>query len=117
MRILYTVSSEKSLTCGQILPILQKLEKHFTVVEEDIVFVSSIKQAAWENLSKRNQVNKIFKEGKKKRIIICLLDVFVVFNKYLSYRGMTSEAFLRRPLHWTHALNTKFKTAALSGSA
>ncbi|XP_073693674.1 E3 SUMO-protein ligase ZBED1-like [Garra rufa] len=63
MRILYTstlcVSSEKSPTCGQILPILQKLEKHFTVVEEDTVFLSSIKQAVWENLSKRYQGDDI----------------------------------------------------------
>lgn len=66
MRILYTstlcVSSEKSPTCGQVLPIIQKLEKHFTVVEDDTVFVSSIKQAVWQNLSKRYQVNQIFKE-------------------------------------------------------
>lgn len=42
------VYSEKSPTCGQTLPILQKPEKHFTVEEEDTVFVSSIKQAVWE---------------------------------------------------------------------
>ncbi len=86
MRIVYTstlcVSSEKSPTCCQILPILQKLEKHFTVVEEDAVFVSSIKQAVWENLSKRYQVNKIFKEGNKKKNIYACLISFVVLNKY-----------------------------------
>ncbi|XP_057184479.1 uncharacterized protein LOC130550958 [Triplophysa rosa] len=63
MRILYTstlcVSYEKSPTCGQVLPILQKLEKHFTVVEDDTVFVSSIKQAVWQNLSKRYQRDDI----------------------------------------------------------
>nr|XP_055051178.1 uncharacterized protein LOC129436907 [Misgurnus anguillicaudatus] len=63
MRILYKstlcVSSEKSPTCGQILPIFQKLEKHFRVTEKDTVFVSSIKQAVWENLSKRYQGDDI----------------------------------------------------------
>ncbi len=86
MRIVYTstlcVSSEKSPTCSQILPILQKLEKHFTVVEEDAVFVSSIKQAVWENLSKRYQVNTIFKERNKKIYIYACLISFVVLNKY-----------------------------------
>lgn len=108
--LLHTVSSEKSPTCGQILPILQKLGKHFTVIEDDTVFVSSIKQAV---KTKRYLVNTFFSNKEK---INNMLDIFLVFNKYLSYRGMTSEAFLRRPLHWTHTLNTTLRTAALSGS-
>ncbi|KAF3834802.1 hypothetical protein F7725_027360 [Dissostichus mawsoni] len=39
MRMLYTitlcVSSDKSSTCGQIIPILQKLKAHLTIKEED----------------------------------------------------------------------------------
>ncbi|KAF3858502.1 hypothetical protein F7725_011703, partial [Dissostichus mawsoni] len=47
-------------TCGQILPILRKLDKHFTVDEEgDTVLVSSLKQAVWGNLSKRYQTDGI----------------------------------------------------------
>ncbi|XP_072571804.1 zinc finger BED domain-containing protein 4-like [Paramormyrops kingsleyae] len=46
MKLLYTstlcVSSEKSPTCGQILPILTKLEEHFTVAEQDTVFASTV---------------------------------------------------------------------------
>ena len=61
MRVLYTstlcVSTEKNPTCGQILPILKKLEVHFTVAEEDTAFVSNVKKKVWENLSKRYQVN------------------------------------------------------------
>jgi hypothetical protein len=41
-------------TCGQIKPILQKLEKHFTVKHED-KFMASIKEKVWENLSERYQ--------------------------------------------------------------
>ncbi|XP_034073833.1 zinc finger BED domain-containing protein 1-like [Gymnodraco acuticeps] len=63
MKVLYTstlcVSSEKSPTCGQILPILRKLEKHFSVEEGDTVLGSSLKQAVWGNLSKRYQTDGI----------------------------------------------------------
>ncbi|XP_016129599.1 zinc finger BED domain-containing protein 1-like [Sinocyclocheilus grahami] len=48
MRVLYTstlcVSCEKNATCGQIIPILQKLEEHFTMKDEDTMFVASIKE-------------------------------------------------------------------------
>lgn len=58
MRILYTstlcVSCEKNAPCGQIKPILQKLEEHFTVKHED-TFVATIKEKVWENLSERYQ--------------------------------------------------------------
>ncbi|ROL42279.1 Vomeronasal type-2 receptor 1 [Anabarilius grahami] len=63
MRILYTstlcVSCEKNATCGQILPILQKLEDHLTVKDEDTIFVASIKEKVWENLSQRYQNDDI----------------------------------------------------------
>ncbi|XP_056268962.1 E3 SUMO-protein ligase ZBED1-like [Pseudoliparis swirei] len=49
------VSSDKSPTCGQILPILQKLEAHYTVQEEDSAFVRSVKVNIWSDLSKRYQ--------------------------------------------------------------
>ena len=62
MKKLYTstlcVSSEKSPTCGQILPILKQLEKHFSVKEGDTVFALNVKQAVWGNLSKRYQSAK-----------------------------------------------------------
>ncbi|XP_073724429.1 uncharacterized protein [Misgurnus anguillicaudatus] len=63
MKMLYTstlcVSSEKSPTCGQILPILKKLEAHLAVKEEDTDFVSNLKKQVWANLSKRYQTDEI----------------------------------------------------------
>lgn len=60
MKVLYTstlcVSSEKSPTCGQILPILEKLKDHFTAQEGDSLFVSGIKQKVWTDLSGGYQV-------------------------------------------------------------
>ncbi|KAI2643113.1 E3 SUMO-protein ligase ZBED1 [Labeo rohita] len=59
MKLLYTstlcVSSEKSPTCGQILPILTKLEEHFTVAKQDTVFISTLKEKVWGDLEKRYQ--------------------------------------------------------------
>ncbi|XP_056120623.1 zinc finger BED domain-containing protein 4-like [Rhinichthys klamathensis goyatoka] len=59
MRMHYTstlaVSSEKSPTCGQILPILQKLRKHYTVQGDNSAFVRSVKENIWNDLSKRYQ--------------------------------------------------------------
>ncbi|XP_060746154.1 uncharacterized protein LOC132859418 [Tachysurus vachellii] len=59
MKIMYTstlcVSSDNTPTCGQVLPILQKLEEHFKFQEDDTVFVSGIKQKVWADLSKRYQ--------------------------------------------------------------
>ncbi len=63
MRVLYTstlcVSCEKNATCGQIIPILQKLEEHFTMKDEDTMFVGSIREKVWENLSQRYQDDDI----------------------------------------------------------
>ncbi|XP_077056088.1 E3 SUMO-protein ligase ZBED1-like [Siphateles boraxobius] len=63
MKVFYTstlcVSSEKSPTCGQILPILKKLEAHLAVKEGDTVFVSNLKKQVWANLSKRYQNDEI----------------------------------------------------------
>lgn len=63
MRILYTstlcVSCEKNTTCGQILLFLQKLEEHLTLKDEDTMFVPSIKEKVWENLSQRYQNDDI----------------------------------------------------------
>ncbi|KAK7904323.1 hypothetical protein WMY93_016930 [Mugilogobius chulae] len=57
MKVLYTstlcLSGENVATSGQILPILQKLEEHFTVSDEDTVFVTSIKEKVWGNLLQR----------------------------------------------------------------
>lgn len=59
MRMHYTstlaVSSEKSPTCGQILPILQKLHKHYTIQADDSTFTRTIKENIWNDLSKRYQ--------------------------------------------------------------
>nr|XP_046195838.1 uncharacterized protein LOC124027455 isoform X4 [Oncorhynchus gorbuscha] len=59
MVILYTstlcVSCDNNATCGQIIPILHKLEEHFTVKHEDTTFVATIKEKVWENLSERYQ--------------------------------------------------------------
>ncbi|KAF3847296.1 hypothetical protein F7725_020324 [Dissostichus mawsoni] len=63
MRVIYTsilcVSLEKNPTSGQILPILKKLEMHFTVADGDTVFVSNLKKQVWGNLSKRYQSDEI----------------------------------------------------------
>ncbi|XP_061762177.1 zinc finger BED domain-containing protein 4-like isoform X2 [Nerophis ophidion] len=63
MKGLYTstlcVSSEKSPTCGQILPILKKLEAHLAVKDGDAVLVSNLKKQVWANLSKRYQNDEI----------------------------------------------------------
>ncbi|XP_038137844.1 E3 SUMO-protein ligase ZBED1-like [Cyprinodon tularosa] len=63
MKVLYTstlcVSSEKTPTCGQILPILMKLKTHFTVQEGDSSFVSDIKRKVLTDLSGRYQEEKI----------------------------------------------------------
>ena len=63
MKVLYTstlcVSSEKTPTCGQILPMLMKLRAHFTVQEGDSSFVSDIKRKVFTDLSGRYQEEKI----------------------------------------------------------
>ncbi|KAG7280974.1 hypothetical protein CRUP_022985, partial [Coryphaenoides rupestris] len=63
MRLLYTstlaISSEKSPTCGQILPILGKLEVHFKVAEKDTIFTTAVKEKVWEDLEKRYQDKEI----------------------------------------------------------
>ncbi|KAF3853915.1 hypothetical protein F7725_014603, partial [Dissostichus mawsoni] len=63
MRMLYTstlcVSSDKSSTCGQIIPILQKLKTHLTIKEEDSTFVATVKEKFWGDLSKRYQDHDI----------------------------------------------------------
>ncbi|KAI7802832.1 putative zinc finger BED domain-containing protein 1-like, partial [Triplophysa rosa] len=60
IRILYTstlcVSSDRHATCGQILPIFEKLEDHFSIREEDSHFVATIKEKVWSDLSKCYQV-------------------------------------------------------------
>ncbi|KAG9263897.1 zinc finger BED domain-containing protein 4 [Astyanax mexicanus] len=55
------VSSDKSPTCGEILPILQKLEQQYTVQEGDSAFTRSIKENIWNDLSKRYQGTDIQK--------------------------------------------------------
>nr|XP_054591483.1 uncharacterized protein LOC107372535 [Nothobranchius furzeri] len=61
MQVLYTstmcVSSEKSPTCSQIIPILMKLEAHFRQSDEDTVFTSSMKEKVWGSLQNRYQVS------------------------------------------------------------
>lgn len=60
LQVLYTstlcVSSEKSPTCSQIIPILTKLEAHFKQCDEDTNFISSIKERVWDDLQNRYQV-------------------------------------------------------------
>nr|XP_015802887.2 E3 SUMO-protein ligase ZBED1-like [Nothobranchius furzeri] len=70
MQVLYTstmcVSSEKSPTCSQIIPILMKLEAHFRQSDEDTVFTSSMKEKVWGSLQNRYQdenLQKFLKEA------------------------------------------------------
>lgn len=64
MSVMYTstlcVSSDSTPTCGQVLPILQKLE-HFQVQENDTLFVAGMKKKVWEDLSKQYQVQQTVK--------------------------------------------------------
>lgn len=45
------VSSDKSATAGQILPILDKLKKKFKVEENDSAFKRAIKGKVWTDIS------------------------------------------------------------------
>ncbi|CAM4425074.1 unnamed protein product [Leuciscus chuanchicus] len=49
------MSAERIPTLGQILPILGKLEHHFTISAEDSTFTQCIKEKIWGDLSKRYQ--------------------------------------------------------------
>ncbi|XP_076578657.1 uncharacterized protein LOC143315088 [Chaetodon auriga] len=63
MHVLYTstlcVSSEKSPTSGQILPILKKLECHYSIKTGDSAFARNIKEKIWTDLSTRYQDKEI----------------------------------------------------------
>lgn len=65
MSVMYTstlcVSSDSTPTCGQVLPIFQKLEEHFQVQENDTLFVAGMKKKVWEDLSKQYQVQQTVK--------------------------------------------------------
>ncbi|XP_074523920.1 zinc finger BED domain-containing protein 4-like [Halichoeres trimaculatus] len=70
MKILYTsticISAERSPTLGQILPILGKLQHHFTVTAEDSSFTQTIKDKIWGDLSQRYQdesIRQFLEEG------------------------------------------------------
>lgn len=70
MKILCTsticISAERSPTLGQILPILGKLQHHFTVTDEDSSFTQTIKDKIWGDLSKRYQdesIRQFLEEG------------------------------------------------------
>ncbi|KAG7273386.1 hypothetical protein CRUP_026377 [Coryphaenoides rupestris] len=67
MRLLYTstlaISSEKSPTCGQTLPILGKLEVHFTVAEEDTMFTTAVKdKPPSHKRAKKSALEELFEE-------------------------------------------------------
>ncbi len=50
------VSSNKSATAGQILPILDKLEAKFEVKDDDSPFKREVKEKVWADLSRRYTV-------------------------------------------------------------
>lgn len=62
MHILYTstlcMSSHRHASCSQILPILEKLEDHFRIQEEDSQLMATIKDKFWGDLSKCYQMQK-----------------------------------------------------------
>lgn len=66
MKVLYTstlcVSSDKYPTCSQIIPILTKLEAHYSTSDDDNVFVAAIKEKVWGDLKKRYQVLSIWSQ-------------------------------------------------------
>ncbi|XP_067451432.1 uncharacterized protein [Thunnus thynnus] len=45
------VSADKSPTCSQIFPILKKLEAHFETQNEDSLFIATLKEKVWGDLS------------------------------------------------------------------
>ena len=57
MKVLYTstlcVSSDKTPTCSQIIPILTKLEAHYSTSDDDNPFMAAIKEKVWQDLEKR----------------------------------------------------------------
>ncbi|XP_034035123.1 zinc finger BED domain-containing protein 4-like [Thalassophryne amazonica] len=63
MKVLYTstlcVSSDKSPTCSQIIPIRTKLEARYLPTDDDSMFVAVIKEKVWGDLEKRYQVLSI----------------------------------------------------------
>ncbi|XP_034040278.1 uncharacterized protein LOC117522970 [Thalassophryne amazonica] len=63
MKVLYTstlcVSSDKSLTCSQIIPFLTKLEARYLPTDDDSMFVAAIKEKVWGDLEKRYQDKEI----------------------------------------------------------
>ncbi|KAM8762179.1 zinc finger BED domain-containing protein 4-like isoform 2-T2 [Acanthopagrus schlegelii] len=70
MKILYTstlcISAERSPTLGQILPILGKLQHHFTVTDGDSSFTQAIKEKIWGDLAQRYQdegIRQFLEEG------------------------------------------------------
>ena len=83
MKLLYTltgcVSSEQSPLCGQILPILNKLQVHFAVAEEDTPFTRAVKEKVWADLAKRYQVRACARNKEK-----------YIHTKLLGYVYMTS---------------------------
>lgn len=57
MKILYTstlaISTDKLPTVGQVLPTYSKLEKSFTVQDDDSDFVKMVKTAVWKDMQNR----------------------------------------------------------------
>lgn len=102
MKILYTsticISSERSPTLGQILPILGKLQQHFTVTAEDSSFTHTIKDKIWGDLSKLLLFGVIWYTQKPN-----------FYTMFLSCRMRVFGSFWRRPWPWTQDLSQKWK--------
>lgn len=69
------VSSDRSPTCGQILPILQKLQTHYSVSADDSAFVRNVKENVWRDLAKRYQVQHT--EHSASYIIFMLYELII----------------------------------------
>ncbi|KAL7376627.1 hypothetical protein ABVT39_012234 [Epinephelus coioides] len=52
-RLRMSMERDRTPACGQILPILQKLEGHLKVQDADSTFTAAIKKRVWDDLSKR----------------------------------------------------------------
>ncbi|KAJ8334032.1 hypothetical protein SKAU_G00413510 [Synaphobranchus kaupii] len=58
-RLRKSMERDRNPTLSQILPILGKLKDHFEVTDEDSMFISTIKEKIWGDISKRYQDENI----------------------------------------------------------
>lgn len=125
MHMLYistlSVSSEKSATSGQILPILKKLKQHYTIETRDSVLTRNIKEKIWTDLSARYQVPWLIEFvvhewwiSDTHKSVPRFLNMNV--SSFLKLRMKRSSPSLRRQQLWTRGSRWKWKMMMPSGT-